>query len=263
MKLTSLISILALGTAVGVGGWLYSENTALKDRLAVLENPMESAASDAATPGAPAALRGSSARRDVAELKRLTSALSERMTSMERAAAEAPAAGAVASLDAAALADKPAFHEAVREIVLGMATNDINFRAKVGNQDRTKIGKNAPFTQVAEALKLDASQESQMGKDLQEIQQELFAVLSEERDDGVVPMELIAKAEELKQGDPKRAETFMKLFTLKVPGGEDTYMQRAVMLGTSFRKKIDDYLRPAQQEILSSIDVDWFSVKFN
>ena len=102
-----------------------------------------------------------------------------------------------------------------------------------------------------------------MGKDLQEIQQELFALLSEERDDGVEPLELIAKAEELKEGDPKRAETFMKLFTLKIPGGEDTYMQRAVKLGTSFRKRIDEYLRPAQLEILNSIDVDWFSVKFN
>ncbi|MDJ0523503.1 MAG: hypothetical protein QNJ90_15650 [Planctomycetota bacterium] len=261
MKLTIFLSLLSLGVAVGAGAYLYSENAALKDRIATLETPLADG-EDPARPGATPALQGSGARRELAELRGLTRALTERMTSLERTAAEAPAAGGVA-IDAGALADKPAFTEAVREVVLDMAKNDVDLRARLGTQERTKLGKDAPFALVAETLKLDASQESQMNKDLQEIQQELFALLSEERDDGVVPLELIAKAEELKDGDPKKAETFMKLFTLKVPGGEDTYMQRAVQLGTSFRKKIDTYLRPAQLEILDAVEIDWFSVKFN
>jgi len=102
-----------------------------------------------------------------------------------------------------------------------------------------------------------------MSKDLQEIQQELFGLLSEERDDGVVPMEMIAEAESLKEGDPKKAQVFIKLFTLKIPGEEETYMQRAVQLQTDFRKKTADYLRPAQLEVWQDLEVDLFSVKFD
>jgi len=266
MKPAILLSMLSLGVAIGAGAWLHAENNALKERLAALEGPLVGGgdpASGEATPGA--GLHGSGAAREVADLRHLANALAERITSMERAAAAAPAAVSGAGPDLAQLVQKPAFAEAVRGVVLDMAGNDVDFRARVGgSQDRTKLPKDSPFAHVAQTLKLDASQEAQMSKDLQEIQQELFAVLSEERDDGVVPMELIAKAEEFKQGDPRRAETFMKLFTLKVPGGgEETYMQRAVKLAMSFRKKIDSYLRPAQQEILDAIEVDWFSVKFN
>ena len=50
---------------------------------------------------------------------------------------------------------------------------------------------------------------------------------------------------------------------MKIPGGEETYMQRAVKLTTSFRSKADKYLRTEQKEILNSVEVDWFSIKFD
>jgi len=264
MKLALLLSLLSFGVATGAGIWLHSENAALQERLAALE-ALPAGGPDAVegTKGAPSAgLRGAAVRRDVAELRRLTSALTDRMGTLERSAAEAPGASS-ASGDVAAWAGKPAFTEAVRDVVLDMASNDVDFRARVGVADRTKIPKNAPFATVAETLKLDATQEAQMSKDLQEMQGELFALLSEERTDGIVPLELIAKSEELKQGDPKRAETFMKLFTLKVPGGEETYMQRAVKLGGAFRKRIEKFLRAEQVEILNAVEIDWFSIKFD
>ncbi|MDF1700379.1 MAG: hypothetical protein P1V36_04400 [Planctomycetota bacterium] len=265
MKLTTLVSLLALGTAVGAGAFLYQQNTDLKDRLAALETVAGTADPAGGDPAAPGpGLQGASARREMAELKGTTNALMARMETVEANAKAAAASRADGpALDAGALASKPGFGEAVRDVVLDMAKNDVDFRSRLGNTDRTKIPKNAPFTRVAETLQLDASQEAAMGKDLQEIQGELFALLAEERDDGVVPMELIAKAEEMKEGDPRRGELFIKLFTLKIPGGDETYMQRAIGLTQTFRKKADKYLRTQQKEILNSVEIDWFSIKFD
>ena len=262
MKLALIVSLLSLGTAVGFAAWLHGTNQDLQTRLDALE--LHASASPAAGgTDAPSGLAGSGTQRDVAELRHLTEALVERMGSLEKSAQAGPVGSAAGAVDPAALVDMPAFGEAVRRQVLDMAANDVDFRARMGTADRTRIPKDAPFAAVAETLKLDASQEAQMSKDLQEIQGELFALLSEERPDGVVPMEIIVQAEELKQGDPRRAEHFMKLFTLKVPGGEETYMQRAVALQQAFRKKVDNYLRPRQLELLNAVEVDWFSIKFN
>ncbi|MDA1196109.1 MAG: hypothetical protein O2894_13140 [Planctomycetota bacterium] len=262
MNGSTLLAVLALATAVGAGGMLYSENAALKKRLDAIETDSGLVAGPAIDGEAPAGpgLQGASVRRDVAELQGVADALMRRMEAIEERPVAATSAG---SGDAPALADGPAFGEAVRAVVLDMATNDIDFRARVGAQGRNKIAKNSPFAKVASVLELDASQESQMSKDLQGMQGELFQLLGEPRDDGVVPYELIAEAEGLKEGDPRRAEVFIKLFTMKIPGKEETYMQRAVSLTQTFRKRVDTYLRPQQLELLNGVEIDWFSIKFD
>ena len=59
-------------------------------------------------------------------------------------------------------------------------------------------------------------------------------------------------------GDPERGlKSFFDNFD------EETYMQRAVKLTQGFRKKADRYLRPQQKEILTAVEIDWFSIKFN
>jgi hypothetical protein len=223
---------------------------------------LEAAAAEA--PAAPVAaapgLQGAGPARDLAEVRRLAQTLGERVDRLET---DATARGAAATPDVARLVALPAFSEAVRSQVLDMAAHDVDFRSRVGTGRRDKLPRNAPFAQVAETLQLDASQEAQMSKDLQETQQGLYAVLSEERADGVVPMDLIARAEKLPPNDPRRAATFVQLFTLKIPGGEETYMQRAVKLQQGFRKKIEAYLRPRQLELLDAVEIDWFSVKFD
>jgi hypothetical protein len=266
MSLPTLLSGFALTVAVGAGALLYGQNQDLKERLAAVET-MAAAETDAADPAAPGSpmLRGGRTAREVAEVRRLTNALVQRVDEQEtrlEAIAEAGGDGSAAPVAAASLRTA-AFTDAVREVVLEMAGNDAAFRSKVGSQDRTKLPKNSSFAKLATVLELDAAQESQMSKDLQGMQQELFGILSEERDDGVVPMEMIAKAEGLKEGDPKRAELFIQLFTLKIPGREETYMQRAVKLQGDFRKRTTDYLRPAQLEIWQNLEVDLFSVKFD
>lgn len=262
MKPALILSLLALGAAVGGGIWLARENSDLRERVASLEARTAAGGVDPveAEGGGPSLL-GSSARREMAELRGTSDALMARMEQLEARAKDAarPAAGAQPG---AAAAGRPDFAEAVREVVLEMAAEDVDFRARIGTGERTKL-KDAPFTKVADTLKLDASQEAAMSKDLQMIQQELFGVLAEERADGVVPMEMIAKAEGMKEGDPRRAQVFIKLFTMKIPGTDETYMQRAVKLTQGFRAKADKYLRAEQQEILDAVEIDWFSIKFD
>ncbi len=267
MSIQTLLSGLALTVAVGAGAVLYTQNQDLKERLATVESltTANADAGDTAIAGSPQ-LSGGRTAREVAEVRRLTNGLVKRLDEQEtriKAIAEGTGDGPATGAAAAASLRTPAFQEAVREVVLDMAGNDVTFRSKVGTQDRTKVPKNAPFSKLADVLELDAAQESQMSKDLQEIQQDLFGILSEERDDGVVPMEMIAEAESLKDGDPKKGQIFIKLFTLKMPGSDNTYMEHAAKLQTDFRKKTKEYLRPAQLEVWQNLEVDLFSIKFD
>ena len=262
MSLSSGLAVAALVLSLGVGVTLYQRNQELEQRLAAVEGLRVSLGEDAraASETAPG-LSGGGLARDVAELQALSDGLARRLETVERAP---PSKAAVpVGEQAAALAASATFTDAVRDVVLEMATNDVDFRARIGTRDRTEIPKNAPFSRVADALQLDASQEDRLGKDLQAMQQELFTLLQEERDDGVNPLEVIAKAESLKEGDPKKGELFIQLFTMKIPGAEETYMQRAVKLQTEFRKKTLTYLRPEQNELWDAMKVDWFSIKFN
>ena len=263
MSLPTVVSTAALVVAVAAGAVLYNKNQALEERLAALEGPRDEAADAAPGEVAGPALSGGAMKRDVAELRGLTEALVTRMEAVERRAAEAGAAPVAAPELARSLVESRAFHEAVRNQVLDMARNDVDFRARVNTGERTHLGKDPAFARVADVLKLDASQEDRFSKDLQATQQELFTLLQEERDDGVNPMEMIAKAEALPDGDPKKGEIFMKLFTLKIPGGEETYMQRVVKLQAKFRKTAETYLRPEQIEIWNSVELNIFDVKFN
>lgn len=263
MKLPTILAVLAFGTAVGASIWLAGENADLRTRLASLETATGTADASGTddADGGPG-LRGATVRRDVAELKGTADALMVRMERLESEAKTRATSPSAVATDSQPLASRTDFGDAVREVVLDMASNDVDFRARVGTRDRSKL-KDEPFARVAETLKLDASQEAAMAKDLQEIQQELFSLLAEERADGVVPMEMIAKAEELKDGDPRKQEVFIKLFTMKIPGGEETYMQRAIKLTSGFRSKADKYLRTEQKELMNAVEIDWFSIKFD
>jgi hypothetical protein len=256
--LATLALLVAVGGAGGVG-LLYVHNQRLEERLAALESSQPATEAEGRNGGAAPGLGGTGMRRDVAELQGLSEGLVQRMHALER---REPEAAVPVGEQVAALTGSASFNNAVRDVLLDMATNDVDFRARIGTGQQTEIPKNAPFSRVADVLKLDASQEDRLRKDLQSIQEELIALLSEERDDGVVPLELIAKADELKPGDPRRAEIF-SLLALKIPGGEETYLKRLVKLQTEFSQRSRKYLRPEQNEIWDSIKVDWFSIKFN
>ena len=174
--------------------------------------------------------------------------------------AEAAAASAAPAPDATELT--PQLDEAVRDVVLDMA-GDVRFRTKLGLSGSPNIPKKPAFGQLADVLKLDASQEDEFRKDLTVLQQDVFSLLSEERGDGVVPLEEIARAEEMAEGDPRRAEIFIKLFTLRIPGGDETYMQRVVEWTADMKKRTAKYLRPEQVEIFNALDVDLLGVQMD
>jgi hypothetical protein len=251
-SMLSVVCILALG---GVSAALYLENQALSERLDALEvqtDMLNGVAERRADGDAAPGLEGASVSKDDFRLLSASvDALAERVDDGE---AEARADdGRPESLT-------PKLDEAMRELVLDMA-GDVRFRTKLGLTGSPNLPKKPAFGQLADVLKLDASQEDAFRKDLGELQQDVFALLAEERDDGVMPLEEIARAEELAQGDPKRAEVFITLFTLKIPGGEETYMQRVVEWTVSMRKRTQKYLRPEQTEIFNAIDVDLLGVQ--
>ena len=264
MKAALLVSLLALAVAAAAAVWLVGENAELRDRMAALEVSVGAAPQDGDghSGGAAPGLHGAAARREVAELRGTADALMTRMDALEARAKDGAARPAAGAVDVGTLTGSADFAEAVRELVLAMAKDDVDFRARIGTADRTKL-KDVPFRKVAETLKLDGSQESAMRKDLQGIQQELFTLLQQEREDGVVPLELIGQAEGLGPGDPRRGALLMKALTLKIPGKDETYLQRAITLAQGFRTKADAYLRAEQKEILDGVEIDWFSIKFD
>ena len=112
-------------------------------------------------------------------------------------------------------------------------------------------------------LELDVTQEDALRTDLLELKEGFLAIISMERDDGVVLLEEIQKVEQLPEHDPKRAQTFMQIFTLKIPGTEESYVKRLVEMTSSMRKKTEAYLRPEQVQRFNSLDVDLLGVELD
>lgn len=251
-----VIVLCALVAALGIVALALFERAGdLERRLEALESAPRALPDQGAGPGGPTLAPGQAselARRieeGLGAMGRRVVALEERGTR-----GEDPLAGTL---------DSPAFSEAVRRVAIELARDDVAFRSAIQTSDRTKLGKDPPFARVAEALELDAAQESEFAKEIQAAQGELFQLLSEPRDDGVVPLERIAEAEALPASDPRKAQVFIDLFTLRIPGSEETYMQRAVAMALEFRKKMRPMLRPPQQDLFDAVEFNLFEVKFN
>jgi hypothetical protein len=156
-----------------------------------------------------------------------------------------------------------AFELGVRD-VLARVQDEPEFKAKIAAAGGpATLPKKPTFGALAEHLGLDANQQKDFRRDLEDVQGALFALLSEKRPDGRVLMEEIVAVEGLPEGDPKRASTFLELFTLKIPGTEETYVARAVALTTAMRANTQRYLRPEQSSRFAALDVDLFGVKMD
>ena len=161
----------------------------------------------------------------------------------------------------AALADDPAFQKAVERVAMEL-TGDVRFRAKLGLTGSPNLPKKPAFHQLAAALELDAVQEEKLRKDLLHMKETFMALVSEERDDGIVPLERFAEADAMEPSDPRRGKIFFEILQLKIPGsGEETYLSRLMDLQGEMRKNAQEYLRPAQKEIWASLDVDWMGIQ--
>ena len=255
-SLFTWLLILGLGATTG---WTVYRNQALQDRLSDVEAQLTArpAPQVDAKGVTPALATGVIPRR----IEGLQSQIAQLRDEMERVAAAGSKAVADKPMNAeGVLTDEPQFRDAVREVVLDL-TNDIVFRQKLGGQvGKLDLGDDAPFVKLADTLKLDANQEEKFRGDLMVLKEDVMLMLTQERDDGVDVMARIQEAENLGEGDPKRAKLFMSLFTLKVPGTEETYWDRVVKMRGAFRKRTDQYLSDAQIETFNAIKVDLLSV---
>lgn len=254
----SWTSLLVLGAASTA---LFVKNRNLERRLdeVALQGAGAAVARTAAGPSAGGpTLAGSPAdQAEVAALKRQVEALVERVEGQERRLVAPGAAGTAPSGDAAA------FERGVRD-VLDRVQQEPEFRQKVAEAaGKPAIEKKPTFAVLAQHLALDSSQEATFRHDLEDVQGSLMALLAEQRPDGRVLLEEIGKADQLPEGDPQRAAVFLDLFKLRIPGTEQTYVERALELAMGFRKKAETYLRPEQRERFAAVDVDLFGVKMN
>lgn len=264
MSGTTWIATAALLALGGTSVWLAGQNQQLADRIESLESQRHLAPTTGeATEGAGPSLRGGASAPTLEQLEERITGLTLRLAKTERALQAARAQGGTQGAegtDLAALAEAPEFQRVVRDVAMELA-DDVRFRSRLGLTGSPNIPKKPAFHQLAAALELDAVQEEKMRGDLTEMQQTFFAIVSEERDDGVVPLERFAEADQLPDGDPKKARIFIEVLQLKIPGTEETYLKRLIDLQGAMRKKARDYLRPQQREIWANLEVDWMSIK--
>lgn len=258
-------SVVAAVAFLGLGGatiGLYVQNRDLAkrvDELALQTSavPEHAAAPSAGGPVLEGAAGSPATQGELASLRQTVDALAARFQSQEaRAAKSTPGSGAGA-------VGSEAFEKGVRE-VLDRVQEEPTFKEKVAQAaGKPAIEEKPTFAALSTYLALDGTQESAFRDGLTDIQGELFALLAERRPDGRVLLDEIMASEALPPNDPKRTEVFLDLFKLKIPGVEQTYVERVVALSASFRKKTDGLLRQDQRDRFGAVKVDLFGVKMN
>ncbi len=253
--------VLALGGGAFV---LQAQNSDLTERLESLEARLIEGGG-AVAPGSEGAAqldaRRERSKANAGRIEALELEVARATQLLEKFDPEQIAQAAAGSGDgAAAPMDMKLLDQKIREGVLDMA-GDVHFRTKLGLRGSPNLPKKPAFGQLAEALELDANQEDRLRKDLMAFKEDFLAIISEERNDGVVPLEEMQKAEALGPNDPGRAQIFIKLFTLKIPGSDETYMHRLGDMTTEFREGVKDYLRDDQTELFDAIEVDYLGVQ--
>jgi hypothetical protein len=249
------LALAACATAGSAALLLGAENRELARRLDALEAAAPVAARPAADGDAPA-LSGEGSLATRRELDDLAA----RVTELARRPASASSpAGAGAPLE-----------QRVEEALVRKLEGDefqrrIDEAAKQAAQNAGKpaIEKKPTFAALSTYLALDASQEGDFRRDLEDVQGSLMALLAERRPDGRVLLEEIGAVDALPESDPKRVQVFLDLFQLKIPGTDETYVSRAITLALDFRKRTSAYLRTDQSARFASADIDLFGVQLN
>lgn len=255
-----VVAWVALGT--GVGAVLVGQHDVSK-RLAALEETRASAPAGSAAAGMDgdkdreiatlqARLEASESRQtdQLTAVRKETAKLWEEL--LKSPDATAPAAGAPGK--------QAGFEEAVRGVIDRYAMEH-KFREAVQKATAPLVPKKPSFVQLATALKLRPEQAERFGNEIRAIQTELFEILSLPRADGVALLEEIQQADQFPEGNPKRAEIFLKLFKLTIPDTQETYIERAVALATKVKTGTKDYFDVDQSTSLDGLDLDWFGIR--
>jgi hypothetical protein len=262
--IVGVVAVLGLGGGVAA---LFAQNRALERRLAEVEAARTAVAVEASRRSDAAAESGPSLRgidettAQVRSLQASVQDLGQRLAKQEERAKVQAASGAAGG-KFVPNPDDPVFEEAVRGVVEKLLVDDTmkpKFAMAVKGED---VPKKPHIDVLTRALALDGNQDRRFREDLKDIQTQLFAILSEERADGIVPIAEIQKAEALPEGDPARFDMFMKLIKLQIPGSQQTYFEKAVELAGDFRKKTAEYFRPEQTDRFGKMDLDLFGIRF-
>lgn len=261
MTTSSVLAVAAILGLAGGGVALYVQHRELGRRLDELklevarvpERPAAAQPGERADAGGPVLEGATASRAEVADLRQALAAVAERVTAAEKRSGAPPGA--------AGLTGGEAFEQGVRE-VLSRVQDEPTFKAKVAEAaGKPALDKKPTFNALSQYLALDESQQTSLRSDLQDIQGELMALLADRRPDGRVLLEEIGAAESLPPNDPKKTAVFLDLFKLKIPGTEQTYVEKAVALSLAFRTKAAGYLKPEQQARFAAVEVDLFGVQ--
>jgi hypothetical protein len=259
MGFPAVVAVAGWGLLAAGVGVVAVQNADLARRL----EHAEAAAASAATRAEEAARQREQAPAALAQAPRVEPAeLAEVKKDVQTLWAQVlgtPAGEAGAAASAAPTG--PAFDDAVRRVVDGYVAEK-KFRDAVSKAAGPVVPKKPTFHQLAKALDLKADQSERLAIDVREIQTELFEVLSIPRADGVVVLDEIAQAEQYPEGSPQRTAPFLKLFRLKIPDTEETYVERAIALVQGLKERAPQYLAVEQMDVLNSLDLDWFGIKF-
>ncbi len=164
------------------------------------------------------------------------------------------------AVQAERLSKDPKFEDSVRDVI-DRYVMERKFRDQLQKATAPLVPKKPTFDQLAKALDLKPAQSDRFAGDVRQMQQELLETLSIPRPDGVAPLEEIQQSEQYPEGSPKRAEAFLKLFKLTIPGTQETYIEHAIGLVTRTKEAAKAYLDPGQYDTLASLDIDWFGIK--
>jgi hypothetical protein len=261
MTTSSVLAVAAFLGLAGAGTALYVQNRDLARRLDELklevarvpERPPAADGKERGDTGGPVLEGATASRAEVADLRRALAAVADRVTAAETRAGAAPGQAGAAGGEA--------FEQGVRE-VLHRVQDEPAFKAKVAEAaGKPAIDKKPTFGALSKYLTLDETQATSFRRDLEDVQGELMALLADRRPDGRVLLEELAASEALPPNDPQRAAVFLDLFKLKIPGTEQTYVERAVSISLAFRKKADGYLKPEQQALFAAVEIDLFGVQ--
>ena len=154
----------------------------------------------------------------------------------------------------------PGFEEAVRGVVDRYAMEH-KFREAIQKATGPLVPKKPQYDQLAKALKLRPEQSARFLEEIRAIQTELYQLLQLPRADGIALWEEIMQAEQYPEGNPKKAEVFLKLAKLTIPDTQETYVERAVALASHVKEGTHAYFDAEQTAVLDTLDLDWFGIK--
>jgi len=187
----------------------------------------------ASTPAAVAAEAAARRAAVDAAVAAQTTALEERLASLEKSTAALAAGGA---------ADGDALDAVVAKKV----------EEKMGGKKKDGIfgdEKKRPLTEISKDLELTEPQEDQMAAAIDASQKKVFDLITTPRNDGTNLLDDLAEAlKDPEHAQEKAQAVFLQLFTAKIPGSDETYLAKIMTEKVALNEEFRKVLTPEQMK---------------